>query len=164
MAALEPGARAPSFELTDLDGNQRSLERIGRDDLLLVVFYHRACPTCQFAMPFVGAMARAIKSPQVQIWGVSQDDEDESAAFAQDKGLAMPILIDSPPFRVSDAYGLTNVPTLFLVDGSGRVVKNCVGFSKADFLEIAAALAKHAGTKMPGIFAGRDDVPAMKPG
>lgn len=164
MAALESGAKAPSFELTDLDGKRRSLKQIGGDDLLLLVFYHRACPTCQFSMPFVGAMAQAIKSPHAQIWGVSQDEEDESAAFAQDKGLAMPIMIDPAPFRVSDAYGLTNVPTLFLIDGSGKVVMNCVGFSKADFIEIAAALAKRAGTKTPDLFAGRDDVPAMKPG
>ena len=164
MAALEPGAKAPSFELTDLDGKSRSLKQIGRGDMALLVFYHRACPTCQFAMPFVGAMARAIKSPHAQIWGVSQDEDDESAAFAQDKGLAMPILIDPAPFRVSDAYGLTNVPTLFLIDGSGKIVMNCVGFAKADFSEIAAALAKRAGTKTPDLFAGRDDIAAMKPG
>lgn len=164
MAALESGAKAPSFELEDLHGKRRSLGQIARGDLALLVFYHRACPTCQFSMPFVGAMARAIKSPHAQIWGVSQDEEDESASFARDKVLAMPILIDPAPFHVSDAYGLTNVPTLFLVDGSGRIVKNCVGFSKADFSEIAAAMAKRAGTKTPDLFAGRDDVPAMKPG
>ncbi len=165
MAALEPGALAPDFELDDLDGNRRSLEELSAGDLLLLAFYHRACPTCQFAAPAIGAIARAVAGPHAKVWGISEDPEDESAQFAEEKGLRMPILIDEAPYRVSEAYGLTNVPTLFLIDGRRRILKTCVGFSKADFLDIAARLADKAGLKRaPDIFAGYGEVPALKPG
>lgn len=165
MAALEPGALAPSFELEDLDGRRRSLRELAAGDLLLLVFYHRACPTCQFSAPAIGAIARIAAGSAVKAWGISQDPEDESAQFAADKGLTMPILIDQPPYKVSAAYGLTNVPTLFVIDGRRRIVKTCVGFAKADFLEIASLLARHRGAEpVPDIFTGYRDVPAIKPG
>jgi peroxiredoxin len=165
MAALEPGALAPAFELDDIDGKRHSLGELPTGDLLLLAFYHRACPTCQFSAPAIGAIARAAASPTVKAWGISQDPEDESAQFAAEKGLAMPILVDEAPYRVSAAYGLTNVPTLFVIDGRRRIAKTCVGFSKADFLDLAALLAKHAALKNPpDIFAGYREVPAFKPG
>jgi peroxiredoxin len=165
MAALEPGALGPAFELEDLDGKRRSLKELSADDLLLLAFYHRACPTCQFSAPAIGAIARAVAGPHVKVWGISEDPEDESAQFAEEKGLKMPILIDEAPYKVSESYGLTNVPTLFLIDGRRRIVQTCVGFSKADFLDIAARLADKAGLKrVPDIFTGYSEVPAIKPG
>ncbi len=115
-------------------------------------------------MPFIGAIARAIKSPRARVWGVSEDPEGESRAFARATGLEMPILIDAPPCAVSASYGLTNVPTLFLIGGGHKIIKNCVGFSKADFLEFAATLAQKAEVAVPDIFAGRDDIPELRPG
>ncbi len=165
MSELQPGAVAPSFTLTDLEGDERWLDEIGGDDLLLLVFYHRGGETCQFAMPFVGAMARAIKSPRARIWGVSRDHEDETMLFATAKGLdSMTILLDEPPYKVSEAYGVTTVPTLFLIDGKHTIVKTCAGFSKEDFIEIAAKLARRADVEIPDIFEGAGDIPATKPG
>jgi peroxiredoxin len=164
MAALERGSIAPSFQLPDLDGKSRSLAETRDGDLLLLAFYHSGCPTSHFAMPFIGAIARAIKSPRAKVWGISEDPEGESLAFARELGLEMPILSDAPPCAVSASYGLTNVPTLFLIDGGHRIIKNCVGFSKADFLEFAATLARKAGVMAPDIFDGRDDIPELRPG
>jgi len=160
MAALEKGATAPSFTLEDLEEKTRSLDDVKKDDLLLLVFYHSGCPTCQLSMPFVGNLARAVKSARVKIWGVSQDEEDESLRFAQAKGLEMPVMVDTEPYKVSQAYGLTNVPTLFLIDSDRRIVDQCVGFDKADFVRIAQMVAGHAVAPTPDIFGGQE-VPTM---
>ena len=116
MPALEKGSLAPSFQLEDLDENIHPLDELKKGMLLVLVFYHSGCPTCQLAMPFIGNLARAMKSTNVLIWGVSQDDVDESLRFAQVKGLEHAGDGDAEPYPVSQAYGLTNVPTLFLID------------------------------------------------
>ena len=167
MPALEPGAHAPDFELLDLDGHPRKLSEIGKSDLLLLAFYHSACPTCRFAMPFVGVMSRELQTSTTKIWGISQDDEDESTIFAREAGLQMPILIDAPAFSTSAAYGVTNVPTLFVIDlklpGSHKIVTNCVGFSRADFDEIARTLAERGDRPIPDLYNGQG-VPELRPG
>jgi peroxiredoxin len=163
MSALAAGKKAPAFKLKDLEGRSHSPDLRDRD-LALLVFYHRECPVCQFSAPFIARIADTIKSPQIKIWGISQDPEDESEVFANEKGLRMPILVDEPPYPVSNAYEITNVPTLFVIDGKHTIIKNCVGFSKADFSEIARMLADRAGVEPPDLFTGRSDVPALKPG
>ena len=159
MPALEKGSMAPGFRLEDLDEQPRSLGDLKPGGLLLLVFYHSGCPTCQMAMPFIGNLARAVKSTNVMIWGVSQDEEDESERFAEVKGLEMPVLVDEEPYPVSQAYGLTNVPTLFLIDSERRIIDQSVGFASVDFVRIAQAVAKHAGVKTPDIFAGQTPPP-----
>jgi len=160
MPALEIGSTAPSFTLQDLDEKTRSLKDLPDGALLLLVFYHSGCPTCQLSMPFVGNLARTVKSGRVMIWGVSQDEEDESQRFAQVKGLEMPVLVDPEPYKVSQEYGLTNVPTLFLIDSRRRIIDQCVGFAKVDFSRIADTVAGHAGVAPPDIYSGQQ-VPAM---
>src|SRR5579875_758370 len=160
MAALEPGAIAPPFRVEDLDGTVRSLEDLREGDLLLLFFYHSECPTCRMAVPFLGNLARAARSERMKIWGVSQDDRDGTVKFAAASGLEMPILIDTDPYPLSQAYGLTNVPTLFLIDSTRTVLDQCVGFSRDDFVRIARVVAKQAGSPVPDIFGGKE-VPAM---
>ena len=151
---------APDFLLEDLDEKKRSLGELKKGDLLLLVFYHSGCPTCQMAMPFIGNLARAVKSGNVMIWGVSQDEEDESERFAQVKGLLeMPVMVDAEPYPVSQAYGLTNVPTLFLIDSQRQIIHQSVGFASVDFVRFAQTVAKHAGVKAPDIFAGQTPPP-----
>jgi peroxiredoxin len=164
MAALGKGARAPAFTLTDIDGETRSFSELGAGDLLLLIFYHRACATCRLIAPLIGHMSRTLQSKHAKVWGISHDPEEESDAFALDHGFKMPVMIDEPPFAVSEAYGLTNVPTLFLIDGSRRIIKSCVGFSKSDFIEIAAALAQKSGIPAPDLFADYNNLPEFRPG
>lgn len=159
MPALEKGSVAPDFLLEDFDENKHSLGELKKGDLLLLVFYHSGCPTCQMAMPFIGNLARAVKSSNVKIWGVSQDELDESLRFAQVKGLEMPVMVDAEPYPVSQAYGLTNVPTLFLIDSQREIIDQSVGFAAVDFVRLAQTVAKHAGVRTPDIFASQTPPP-----
>lgn len=160
MGALEIGTAAPPFSLEDLDGKTHSLADIRKGEQLLLVFYHSECPTCGLSMPFIGNLARDVRSDRMKIWGVSQDARNETVKFARLKGLEMPLHIDADPYPVSQAYGLTNVPTLFLIDAGGTIIDQCVGFTKDDFIRLAQAVAKHAGVAAHDIFAGQQ-VPAM---
>jgi len=160
MPAVEIGTVAPPFRLEDFDGKAHSLDELRQGDLLLLVFYHSECPTCRLSMPFIGNLARAVRSDRMKIWGVSQDGKNESLKFARASGLDMPILVDADPYPVSQAYGLTNVPTLFLIDSTRTVLDQCVGFTRDDFVRIAQAVARNADTPAPDIFAGKE-VPSM---
>src|SRR5205823_3413202 len=60
--------------------------------------------------------------------------------------------------KLSRAYEPQSVPTMFLLDESGRVVRSVVGFDKAGLNELAAALGH------PPIAPEHDGNPAWKPG
>ena len=61
-------------------------------------------------------------------------------------------------FEVSDAYGLANAPTVFLVGPNGRIEHTMVSWSKSDVED----LAKKLGVSSP--FRPGEDVLVYKPG
>ena len=58
---------------------------------------------------------------------------------------------------MSNAYGLTNVPTLFLIGRDGSIAQTIHGWNK----EQMAGLASSSGA---ALFRAEDNVPAYKPG
>jgi peroxiredoxin len=94
-------------------------------------------------------------SPGLRIYGVSQDDIEDTRAFAHEFGVHFPILIDEHPHSVSSSYGLEYVPAIFIVGSEGRIQLSDYGFSKATLSEIA---------KPQQLFSADDGIPATRPG
>ncbi|MHB8755981.1 MAG: hypothetical protein ACYC92_13655, partial [Candidatus Acidiferrales bacterium] len=65
---------------------------------------------------------------------------------------------------VSKQYGLTNVPTIFLIQPNGHVQTASVGFAKNDLEEIAAQVANVSGKTPQALFRPGEKVPEYKPG
>ncbi|MFZ1930607.1 MAG: TlpA disulfide reductase family protein, partial [Candidatus Sulfotelmatobacter sp.] len=134
MAALTAGKKAPDFELRAMDGKRFVL----RDELahgpVVLAFFKVSCPTCQYAFPFLQRLEQAYGHKGVKIIGVSQNDPRETAAFTKEFGVTFRVLLDDThAYPVSNAYGLTNVPTIFWIAADGDIEISSVGWVKADF-------------------------------
>jgi peroxiredoxin len=164
MAALETGAQAPGFSLKDLNGQSHSLEGLTRDGLLLAAFFKVGCGTCKFSAPYFETFYQAYKDrPGFQFWGVSQDTPEDTEAFLKEYNASFPNLLDETHWISAD-YGLTNVPTLFLIDKNGRIMHSCVGFSRSDFNAMSEAVARHLGAQPVVISSPDDGAPDLRPG
>ena len=164
MEALAAGTPAPAFTLPDTNGQPRSLAEALKKGPVLLAFYKVSCPVCQFAFPFLERVQQRIKGrDDVQLWGVAQDGADDAEQFARQYGCTFSMLTDEDPYPVSTEYGLTNVPTLFLVSPDGKIQLSSVGFVKSDIEAAAAKLAGNAGATVP-IFKPTDNVPEFKSG
>ena len=119
----------------------------------LLIFFETDCPTCQLALPYLNALAKA----PVQVIGISQDDEDSTREFVDQLKIGFPVQLDRD-LKLSRAYDPESVPSLFLLDGAGQVVHTVTGFDKASFNELAAELGQ------PAIAPEHDGAPAWKPG
>jgi peroxiredoxin len=164
MGAIEAGRLAPDFSLSATDGKTYSLAEARKDSWVLAAFFKVSCPVCQYAFPFIERIFKAAGTKGIQTWGISQDDARESKAFARDYGLSFPVLTDAKGYPVSNKYGLTNVPTVFLINEKGEVLVSSVGFSKQDLLDVAKLVGEHVGGKKIEVFKPREDVPDFKPG
>ena len=91
--------------------------------------------------------------------GVSQNEPDDTREFNREFGITFPILLDTEEsqFPVSNAYGISSVPTLFLVEPDGTIGRVAEGWMKQDMLWFGA----QAGA---ALFHPADRVPEMKPG
>ena len=165
MAALAMGAKAPEFELKGLDGKRFSL----RDELargpVVLAFFKVSCPTCQYALPFYERLHKAYGHKGVPLVGISQNDAKETAAFIKEFGITFPVLLDDTrSYPVSNAYGLTNVPTMFWVAQDGEIEVSSVGWLKADFEEINRRMAEAGNSAPSAMFRPGEDVRDFRAG
>jgi peroxiredoxin len=153
---LDPGTRAPGFRLLHLEGGEATLAEISAGGRVLVVFFKVTCPVCQLTLPF---LERLHVSGTLAICAISQNDARDTREFNRSFGVTIPTLLDSEDeeFPASNAYGIASVPTMFLVEGDGKISQVIEGWSKLDMEALGAA----AGMTL---FRADDDVPAWKAG
>lgn len=164
MAALEAGARAPDFTLKDTNGQAHSLDSLKDNGLLLAAFYKVGCGTCKFSAPYFEKFHQAYNGKDgFQFWGVSQDTPEDTAAFMDEYNASFPNLLDETYWTSAD-FGMTNVPSLFLINKEGEILQSCVGFSRDDFNTMSATIADHLGEAPVVISPPDDGAPDLKPG
>ena len=165
MAALDTGTLAPDFTLPAMDGTQFSLKEALARGPVLAAFFKISCPVCQFAFPFVDRIYRAYGNRNLTIVGISQNDKKDTAQFLKQFGLSFPTLLDDiANYPVSNAYGLTNVPTLFWIAQDGEIEISSVGWNRKE-IEIINQKAAELGTQtLKPVFQAGEDIPDFRAG
>ena len=169
MAALPPGTKAPDFSLPSIlsgkDVGTFSLQSALKQGPVLAAFFKVSCPTCQYAFPYLERVYQAHGDKKVTIIGISQNSPSDTVAFLKEYGITFPTLLDDPNgYAVSNAYGLTNVPTLFLIGQDGQIEITSVGWVKQEVEDINRKLAAAEQTSPPPIFQPGEDVRDFRAG
>ena len=164
MTHIVAGNIAPGFSLKALDNKEYSLNTLLERGPVVAAFFKISCPVCQFTFPFLERLHKRYGGDAVSFLGISQDDMRATQNFAKEYGATFPLLLDENNYPVSNAYGLTNVPTIFLIDTGGAVTVSSMGFDKKDLETIATYLAERKKISLAPLFRPDEVVPANKPG
>ena len=164
MAKVHAGDKAPNFELKDLDGKRVSLQEALTRGPAVAAFFKASCPVCQFTFPFLERLFKAYGSDRTTFWAISQDDARDTRDFRAEYGITFPALLDEDGYPASNAYGLTNLPTYYLIAPDGTVTVDSVGFGKKALEEISEDLARFLGRRVAPVFKPGEIVPDSKPG
>lgn len=166
LSNIEVGQIAPAFSLKSLDGKEYSLAELLKRGPVVLAFFKVSCPVCQFTFPFVQRLAERYAGNSASVVAISQDDARSTKEFNQEYGVKFLTLLDNDGYPVSNAYALTNVPTLFLIDPDGTIKLSGTGFSKSDLETLSAELAQRdsANANQASFFRPDEAVPAFKPG
>jgi len=153
---LATGARAPEFRLARLEGGEASLHDLVANGPVVLAFFKITCPVCQMTFPFLERLHVAGTLP---IYGVSQNDEEDTRHFNHRYGITFPTLLDREEngFAASNAFGVSSVPTMFLIERDGTISRIIEGWVKTE-IETLGGIAGAA------LFRPADNVPAWKAG
>jgi len=165
MTALREDTKAPNFSLPALDGSTFSLLSALRSAQVLAVFFKTSCPVCQYMFPLFERLQTSYGSAKVAMIGISQDNKVDTAAFLRKYGVSFPALLEDPANpKVSNAYGLTKLPTWFLIAQDGEIRLSSVGWVRTDVEDLNCRIAEanrtsprrlfHPGEKFPEFSAG----------
>jgi peroxiredoxin len=156
---LSAGDRAPEFNLENLSGGQTTRSALSSGKPVVLAFFKASCPVCQFTFPFLERMNSGKSNKEIAIYAVSQDDAESTRAFNSEYGISLPTLLDKQEegYPASNAYGLSSVPSIFLVEPDGRISQALMGFDKKGLEELGHKLGQAP-------FQPTDSVPEFKAG
>jgi hypothetical protein len=95
--------------------------------------------------------------------GVSQDDSQSTLDFMRRFGVNFPVALDGRGYIVSNAYGLTNVPTVFEIQQDGTIGMSSVSWARE---EVEAIARKYSGAEEAAapLFQAKEKIAEYKAG
>ena len=136
--ALNEVASLPQFAVKDLAGQPLGREQLaGR--VVLVEFWATWCPPCRSTLDWLGEMKRKFGDKLTVLALAVESPEDKILSVASSLSPDLRVAIADAP--TADAFGnITSLPTLFLFDRSGKVVRSVYGAPPDLHTQIAQVL------------------------
>lgn len=135
----EPGTPAPAYELPDLTGRLVSnAEFAGK--VVILDFWATWCPPCREEIPHFIKLQDKYRDQGLAIVGVSLDagGAKEVAPFAEEYKINYAMLIANDD--LAKAFGgIVSIPTTFVIDRQGKIVKRFIGYTPPEVFEATIA-------------------------
>lgn len=138
IAAPQAGFLAPDFSLKSLSGENVSLASL-RGKAVLVNIWASWCPPCRAEMPAMERAYLAYKNKGFVVLAVNstvQDSTDNARAFASERNLSFPILLDESGL-VTRLYRIQSLPSSFFIRPDGVISEVVIGGPIAEALLVS---------------------------
>ena len=147
-SAAEPGTQAPGFSAKTFEGKQISLADY-RGKIVFVDFWASWCSPCRESLPLYDKLAADFGGDDFIVIAVNLD---ETAADAKKFMAEHPVkytVVQDPDGDIPKVFGVSGMPSSYLIDRDGTIRQRHVGFSKKDVdmlrAEVTKLLGKPAG-------------------
>jgi peroxiredoxin len=139
------GQPAPQFSLPNLDGKQVNLKDFA-NKVIIVDFWATWCGPCREEIPHFNKLYEDYRGKGFEIVGISMDTEGPETIkkFAKDLRMEYTLLIGNENVA-EDFGGVAGLPTTFIIDRKGNIVKKYRGFQPAFMQEIEKAVKELTG-------------------
>jgi peroxiredoxin len=165
MAVLTAGTAAPDFTLPTAEGQVFSLAHARQKGPVVLAFLKTNCPVCRYAFPFLERLHAGYREQGLSVVAVSQNSAQDTTRFRKEYAVSFPAVLDNPAdYRVSNAYGIRNTPTVFLITSAGTVFICSVGWSRTEMAAINTKLAELLSSTEAPIFRAGEEIAEWKPG
>jgi peroxiredoxin len=119
------------FALKDLDGKTVRLADY-QGKVVLLEFWATWCGPCKQSMPELQRLYDEYQDRGFELIAVSLDESVSAVrTFVEEYRLSFTVVIDDAD--VNSAYGVFSIPTTFILDKSGQVVRKHLGFAPGLF-------------------------------
>lgn len=123
------GTAAPAYALPDLEGKVvKNTDFLGK--VVILDFWATWCPPCKAEVPEFITLQDKYRDQGLEIVGLSLDEggANDVKPFSEEHKVNYTMLIANS--ETAKAYGgISGIPTTFVVDKSGKIVKKFLGYT-----------------------------------
>jgi thiol-disulfide isomerase/thioredoxin len=130
---------APDFTLKTLDNEELSLSGL-KGKVVLLDFWATWCGPCRESIPHLVQLQKTYQGKELQVVGLSVDKGDGNAVRNFVKSMDIPYPVAVAPEDVARSYGVSSLPTTFIIDKEGKIRDKIVGFSSAIAAQMGARI------------------------
>ncbi|MFS4455691.1 peroxiredoxin family protein [Maribacter sp. 2304DJ31-5] len=120
---IEVGMQAPDWTLPNQEGGEQTLSKEYTENIVLLDFWATWCGPCKAKMPFVQKMYDKYKSKGFKVISVLSGDvghEKEAAEYIKKHNYTFDLVFGTN--ALSDTYKIRFLPTVMLLDNTGKIV------------------------------------------
>lgn len=119
---VKEGSIAPNFVLQSVDGDRIELKDLKGKGIFLN-FWGTWCGPCKQEFPYMANQYEVFKDRGVEIVAVNVAESKIAVKnFMESYGVNFPVAMDKDR-QVTEAYDITPLPTTFLINPEGKVIK-----------------------------------------
>lgn len=139
--ALEEGEAAPAFTLPNIEDGKPAISLADlHGKTVYVDFWASWCAPCLRSMPLINELYAKYREQGFEVVAINVDDPiEDGREFLLDTPLDYLIAADTDN-KVLATYGVTGMPTSFLIDKAGVVRRVHMGFRDADIQGIEESI------------------------
>lgn len=127
---------APDFTLNDLNGNPFSLSDL-KGKIVLLDFWATWCPFCRESIPILQSLYNDYKDKGFEVVGIALEYDGGRVLrrFAEEENIPYTLLIGNE--KLATKYSAYGVPTRFLINREGKIVKKFIGYQDKEIFVAA---------------------------
>jgi cytochrome c biogenesis protein CcmG/thiol:disulfide interchange protein DsbE len=132
---LKPGQAAPFFVLSDMKGNTVRVPEDIKGKVAVIRFWSDSCKFCVEEMPKIEKVYKKYADKGMVILAVNVgQDKNVVENFVNGINISYTVLLD-PGAVVTKRYGVTGLPTTFIIDRNGTIRQKILGETGAAAFE-----------------------------
>lgn len=119
-----------------------------RGHVVLLDFWATWCAPCRIVVPKLGALQARYGAQGLDVLGVSTEDAQDVATFAQRMDVRYAVAIDKHA-QTTRSYGVVSLPTLVVIDKRGIVRDVAIGYDSSEDARLESSVRKLLAEQAP---------------
>ena len=133
------GKPASPFSVTDINGNNYSLERL-KGKVIVINFWFVECKPCVMEMPELNKMVEKYKKKNVVFLGLAMNEKTKIEKFLKTTNFKYNIVPDAQ--QVVQDYGILSFPTHVVIDKDSKIAFSTSGLGETTMEDLDKVIGR----------------------